>query len=337
MRVFRLAVLAFFAVSPTLSLAQQQPADPAVVDRILAGFDAWRDKWNIKSAAIAVGYEGQIVTSKNAGRDAKKAYPIASLSKAVTAICLKQVMDARGLSMDAPLSTLQPQFDKVKVTIPQKMRDLTLGHLVTMSAGMRPDITEGNFNANYRYGDTRNIGWSRQALKSRGLKGNPGVHFYNNGSYAVLGALLEALTGTDNVTACRDRLFPKGHRSTVGFDGDWIALGGFGGWEASPTDYLAFVMQAFRPNGPIASNLLDLPRYRHPSQGWYYGLGTYYRLKGRRSVFWHQGALCGVTGPDHGAFYAYYENGYAVSVSYSVCSRTKAGRALDGALWDAAH
>ena len=306
-------------------------------DHLLESWRLWATEYGITETAIAIGKDGEVLASDGINRESTRPYPVMSLSKALTAVCLTEVLKEKGLPLTSTLAELQTQFDKVNISMPSALSNATVGQLMTMTAGLEPDLTQGDFNRSYRYGDTRNIGISKQALQARGLEGDVGTFFYNNGSYALLGALLEALTETDNVDACAERLFPSGTGDSAKFDDDWIGLAAFGGWAVSAEDYLAFVMSAFDPEGDIAQNLLRLPNYRSPERGWYYGLGTYFRLRSPQNIFWHFGAVCGTRGPDQGSYFAYYDNGYAVSVNFNACSREPLGIALDAALWDAAH
>ncbi|MEM7302425.1 MAG: serine hydrolase domain-containing protein [Pseudomonadota bacterium] len=322
----------FFAL-----LAGASAQTPEKTDKIIDAWRGWMKAHKVKKSAITIGHNGKILKSDGVGQNPKKAYAIASLSKAITAVCLQQVAAEKNVDLNATLGELQPEFSKVKVKIPSKLKDRTLASVITMTSGMKPDRSQGRFNKSFRFGDTRNIGFSNRALKNAGLKGKTGAYFYNNGNYALAGALLEALTGTDNVTACRDRVFPKGHRKTVRFDKNWIALAGFGGWQASTVDYTAFVMNAFGPKSHIAANLTKLPNYRDIKGGWGYGLGTFFRTRFPQNIYWHKGALCGVKGGDFGTYFAYYASGYAITVTYNACGRDALSDRLDSILFKAAN
>lgn len=330
MKYIALASL-FVASAPTLAEAQT----PDQTEKILAAWRDWTATHNVDTA-ISIGHNGTILATGSEGRDPDTAYPMASLTKAITGVCVKRIAEENGIAFDTTLGALQPEFDKVNIDIPAKIRDRTLASLLSMSSGLEPDLTQSEMNRTYRMGDTRNIGFSKDSLKSRGLTGTPGEFNYNNGNYALLGALLEALTDTDNVSACRDRVFPEGHRETVGFNSDWISLAAFGGWEASTTDYTAFVMDAFKPDGDIAPNLFSLP-YQGSESGWFYGVGTFFRVRQPQNVFWHNGALCRVSGGEVGSYFAYYPNGYAVTVTYNKCGQGDIYQALDNALYNAAN
>lgn len=324
----RLIVFLLTMFAPTVAVAQTA----AQTTQIISAWESWADTYGVKTA-ITIGHNGTILASHNKGRDPSTPYPLASLSKAITAVCLKRVLDEKGVSFNATLGELQSEFDKVNIAIPASFAERTLASVVSMTSGMNPDRTQSRINGSFRYGDTRNISFSKRALAASGLKGTAGDFFYNNGSYALLGALLEALTGTDNVSACRDRTFPKGHQSSAGFSSDWIALAGFGGWQASTDDYTAFIMDAFGPDGDIASDLFNLPNYGD-ERGWFYGLGTHFRVRQPQNVYWHAGALCRAK---VGSYFAYYPNGYAVTVTYNACGIGEIFQELDGVLFKAAN
>ena len=326
-------ICAFIVICSLPAFAQTEEK----TNSILKAWRDWAGKHNIDQTAITIGHNGTILASDGIGRDPNTAYPIASLSKAITAVCLHQIATEKNVDLHAPLGDLQAEFSKVNITIPDAIKDRTLASVITMSSGLKPDSTVGFFNNSYRYGDTRNIGFSLGALKAPNRKGSAGDFFYNNGNYALLGALLEALSGTDNVTACKDRVFPEGHRDTPKFDDEWIALAGFGGWEASTVDFTAFVMSVFGPESEVAQNIETLPKYRDLLDGWGYSLGTFFRTRTPQNIYWHKGALCGTTGGDQGAYFGYYPSGYAITMVYDVCGIDPLSNDLDNVLYNAAN
>ena len=330
MRWFLTSMICFVFAFPVATRGDER------TDDILAAWRAWAEQNSIAGSSISIGYDGEIVASEGSGRDPEAAYPIASLTKAITAVCLKQVAEEQELPLTTRLGELTEQFAAVGVAIPDAVRDRSLSALISMSSGLQPDRTQGRFAESTRYGSESNIRFAKLALGRRGLKGEAGTFFYNNGAYAVLGALLESLTGTDNVTACRDRVFPEGHRKTASLDETWRGLGAFGGWQASTHDYTAFAMEAFKPDGDISTNLFSLPFYAD-AQGWHYGLGINFRVIDGQNVFWHRGAICRIDSEEQGAYFAYYGTGYAVTVTYNTCGQGDVARSLDRALFSAAQ
>lgn len=313
-----------------------QAQDVATTQAILTAFDDWVAAHDITAAALAVGHDGRLLADSNLGRDPDAAYPIASLSKAITAACLHSLLDEADMTFGATLGDVSDALAGLDLTVPAHARGITLGALATMSAGLSVDITQGTFNRYRGYGETRNIGYAREALAPDAWAGEPGLHAYNNGNYAILGAVIEAVTGTDNVTACAPHVLGPAGITTGGFDAHWIALAAFGGWTMSANDYLRFIMHSFRPESPLNTRLAGLPETAH-GNGAYYGFGTNFRPRGDRLIHWHFGTICVGGGRDAGAYFAYYENGYAVSANYTGCLDSDMSRALDFALWTAAH
>ena len=322
-------------IAATLCLAAPATAQDKA-GAILTAWQNWTETSAIPNSAIAIGHNGDIVLLGSKGRDPRAPYPLASLSKAITAVCLTHVMNEHDLSLNTPIGDLAAIFARANVIIPPEAATITVASLMTHTSGLAPDVTQGTFLFNRNKARTNNDKIARNALAPNGRRGTFGDYAYNNGNYAILGSLLEGLTGTDNVTACRDRLFPAGNRDTAGFNDEWISFAAMGGWEASTADYLAFVMKNFGPTSTIARNPFETPH--HPvADGIYYGTGTVFRHAEGQSTIWHSGAICNFGFFDQGSYFVQYANGYAVMVTYDKCGSGKRWRPLDDALFNAAH
>jgi len=319
-----------------ISLATAAPAQDAA--RINAIFDAWQG-WatyrGIDNTAIAIGYNGRIAKLGGIGRSPQDPYPLASLSKAITATCLHDILRRQNNRTDQTLGALTPAFARAGVTIPAAAAAIRIADVITMTSGLSPDTTQGSFLFNRFKDGPDNARFANYALRKNAMRGNVGEYYYNNSNYALLGALIDGLTGTDNVSACRDRVFPAAHRTTVGFNPEWIAFAGFGGWQASASDYLGFVMAQFGPRTQLAESPRDAPHAQIEGAA-HYGLGTLFAQGPNGTTFWHTGALCNFGISDEGSYFAQYANGYAVVVNYDVCGRAAIWRPLDTALARAA-
>lgn len=327
-------LIATLATSLFASLAAAQ--DAATTQAIVDAWQDWAEDRGIDGTAIAIGYNGRALHLGGIGRHPQEPYALASLSKAITAVCLHDVLKERGISTAATLGDLARHFDKAGVAIPPAASDISLSNVMTMSSGLYPDTTQGTFLFNRFKEAPNNRKFAQAALMDRSMRGTRGTYRYNNSNYAVLGALLDGLTRTDNVTACRDRVFPAGNRGTVGYNAEWIAFSAFGGWEASVADYLGFVMRNFGPDSRLARNPYDAP-HQLIEEPVHYGLGALFFHREGRSTFWHTGAFCNFGFADQGSYFVQYANGYAVVVSYDVCGRAGVWRPLDAALSKAAQ
>ena len=331
MKIRYLAAVTLIALAPT---AQAQDAQKT--QAMVTAWQDWATARAIPATAIAVGYRGQIIASAGQGRSPSEPYALASLSKAITATCLLQVLHENDITVDQTLGDIAQHFAREGITIPPDVSEIPLTALFTMSSGLSPDTTQGTFLFHRNKGTPNNSRFARYAVAPNARTGIFGDYYYNNGNYALLGSLLDALTQTDNVTACRDRVFPPQNRSSVGFNPEWVRFAAFGGWEASAEDYLGFVMQNFGADTQIAKTPTAFPHLplTHKIS---YGLGTFFSHKRGRSTFWHTGAICNFGFADNGSYFAQYANGYAVVVNYDICGATKNWRPLDEALYDAAH
>ncbi len=295
-----------------LSLAHAAAqADPAA--RITAAFDRWMAEAGVAAGALVLLKDGAITARVARGRATDAPANLQSLSKAITALCLADLVDDGLARWDMALSDILDTDASV-----------TLAQLVTHTSGLTRDGTQWRM-ARWR-GDPAPR-WAevtaRALARDRGrLDGTASAYAYNNENYAVLGVVIEALTGNPYPEACVRRLDLDARLSPL--------LGGygpFGGWQMSPEAYARFHHDrlAGRPFGPPFARL---PR------GAAYGLGTLTRSDetGART-YWHFGLVCFLFGPgDGGSFAASYGTGYTVVAVYDRCVSRADMRALQTAV-----
>ena len=79
-------------------------AAPAIAnetsDAILDSWRAWADEYGITETSIAVGKSGEIIATDRINRQSDVGYPIMSLSKAITAVCLSDVLAKTNYSFE---------------------------------------------------------------------------------------------------------------------------------------------------------------------------------------------------------------------------------------------
>ena len=97
-RLFLLAmVMAFFAA--------MLPARAQTVDGIERAWRIWAAKYGQRTGGMVILHAGQPVREVAMGRAAVGApVPLASLSKAITGVCIANLIDRGRLSFDTPLS-----------------------------------------------------------------------------------------------------------------------------------------------------------------------------------------------------------------------------------------
>ncbi|MBL1437897.1 MAG: beta-lactamase family protein [Rhodobacteraceae bacterium] len=306
---------------------QTASQDVTRVERADAAFRDWAQAAGVKHAAIAVGYEGAVVYTAGIGQRADEPADIASLSKAITAMCLADVLAENGLTFKTRLSDV---FDNVANA---QSADLTLGQLVSQASGLDEDETQDHMWRWVNEAKDRHQDAAELALARGPNMAQLGQFNYNNENYAVLGWLISALTGAPYIEACKARIFGEG---SIGASDRWGAFAAWGGWKVSAEDYLSFVHRYFGSGSAMAQNPEGLPNV-YLGQSRYYGMGSFWRQShGGGYNFWHFGLLCfSGDGNSAGAYFASYGGKWSVSVNFSGCITGDQQRALDTLLWRA--
>ncbi|MXZ90288.1 MAG: beta-lactamase family protein [Chloroflexi bacterium] len=127
-------------------------------------------------------------------------FQIGSIGKSMTSLALLQLVDARRLDPNVPLSAHLPWF-----AMPSRYGAITLRHVLCHTAGL-PAGTDFTPAARYE-------GF---ALRDTEAPWEPGTRFhYSNTGYKLLGWLLEDITGQDYGSVIRERvLVPLGMTAT---------------------------------------------------------------------------------------------------------------------------
>lgn len=253
------------------SLAAQQPAvfnDPARHDKVKGTaavvetmFREFAERQHLPGLAYGVVVDGKLVCSGGLGHanlETKTAagtgtlFRIASMSKSVTALAILQLRDQGKLSLDDPASKYIPAVKNL-THLAADAPEITVRHLLTHSAGFPEDNPWGD----------RQLADSDQDLLDLVAGGVsfsnvPGVEYeYSNLGFALLGQIVQAVSGMDFQTYTTERIFrPLGMNHTV-----WE-------YERVPKDKLAFGYAW------IDSDWINVPLLHHGSYGAMGGLIT---------------------------------------------------------------
>src|SRR5262249_7010603 len=178
---------------------------------------------------------------------------IASLSKAITAICVAHFIDQGRLAFNTPVGlVLSPTFAKFGRPADPRFAAATIEQLMTHTAGyarwLRGSPKSGNLQTTFR-----------RALKTK-LRSNPGgTYAYSNVGYITLGMIIEQVSGRPYEEECRRIVLDRvGAHGSI--DPELRHRAPNGGWVISAVDYLKF-MQVWDPQagviGPTARRWLN--------------------------------------------------------------------------------
>lgn len=309
------------ALLPALVLIAPVALAQGVDDRARdfeTAFATWLDQVGASEGVLALRYEGQPVATWSRGRAVEDMVPLASLSKAITGACVAALVDEGLLYYDNSAREVLGLPDAAPVTI---------AALLSHASGLEKDYTQGPMS--FWKGDPTPR-WAEitpNALDPDRITGD-GRYYYSNENYAVLGTVIEAVTGQPYETACRDRVLGPAGAQGDGSD-QFAGYLPWGGWAMNVADYAAVVDHWFAPGGVLGDRLADLPGVGIDGPV-SYGMGMVQRQMdgGTRNV-WHFGALCFNDGPTFGSYAVHWDTGWTVTAWYDACLTGEEMAALD--------
>lgn len=180
-------------------------------------------------------------------------YPIASLSKLVTAAAIRRLISSGVIELDSLVINELPDFNPVD----PRFSDVTIRHLLQHRAGFNRDGSDDPLF----YGS--NIVGCERAIKiieNRKLDSNPGSEvYYSNIGYCILGSILEEKLGLPYERAVYNLLFddkkpdwlymgmPTDSSVLSDSEGinEWYLLGAAGGWFVKVEPFTLFLSTEF--------------------------------------------------------------------------------------------
>ena len=233
------------------------------------------------------------------GMAADAPVPYASLSKAITGVCIANLIERGRLSFDTPLSqALARTLARVGAPADPRLLGVTISQLLVHRAGFgKGDVADAPLAGYLRNNTARRTAFDTQLkwVFAKPLTFAPGTRYaYSNAAYLVLGAVVEEASGQDYESYCRQAvLLPLGARGAE-LDPAWRILSSYGGWRMPLADYGRFY-QAFALGnpaiGPAERAWMMSPEGKQTGGNVHYGLGTFVQptpVGGAR--FWHWGA-----------------------------------------------
>ena len=173
------------------------------------------DKNQIPGAAVAITHNKEIIFTKGYGKTAENSpvtadtlFPIASLSKAFTALAVMQLVEEGEVNLDTPVVQYMPSLklnDKrwLKIT-PRYL----LNHTSGLTDTVYPDMTLDT--------QPQNLEDLPERLRNVSLSSEPGTEYhYNNTNYQLLALLVEIVSKEEFSKYLEQHIFiPLGMRQT---------------------------------------------------------------------------------------------------------------------------
>jgi CubicO group peptidase (beta-lactamase class C family) len=290
------------------------PAASSAATRMVAAFKSWGKKYKVKSGSVAVMMGTTFEGSGGFGSyTATNTNPIASDSKAITAMCIARLVDAKKLTFNSELKTLLKSYFATNKPADTRIPDIKIADLLTHSSGMLYDPSQDGTIESLGLKQT-NLEKQTQIAFETKLGAAPGKeYFYNNMNYAVLGFVIETLTGEDYQTYCAGAVLKPVHVTDAKLNPPWMIMSSWGGWKISADDYGRF-LEYFLPN----QKLLKTTQKNWPTfkigTGEYYTLGAImYPQSGGVYYYAHEGSW---QYSDPKASFGSYYTVYSGQISY---------------------
>ncbi|MEV8077425.1 serine hydrolase domain-containing protein [Streptomyces pseudogriseolus] len=189
--------------------------DADSVDRFV---EDYMDETGLPGAVVAVTEGGRVVRTAGYGHTAsgqdltaRTRVPVASLSKAMTALAVMQLVEAGKVELDQPVVRYLPEF----VMADGRHREITVRQLLTQTSGMDdsayPDLTRAQ---------PHTLKEAVAAMRDAPLAADPGSRYrYHNPNYFVAARLVEVVSGRPFAERMSTAVFrPLGMTDTVSVD-----------------------------------------------------------------------------------------------------------------------
>jgi CubicO group peptidase (beta-lactamase class C family) len=343
-RAARLLTAGVFMLSGAAAQGREGRAAPppdAQGKRIVTAFKDWASRWGVSNGSISIMRGTTLLGAGGLGTYAPiKIEPVASESKAITAVCIAQLAEAGQFTFQTQLKNLLGSYFRNHSPADARAKTITVAQLLTHSSGISYDPSQGNQGGAIEQLplDKTNLPKQAEITFSQNLGYTPGTTYdYNNMNYALLGLIIETKTGEDYETYCKNSVLAPVGVTDAKLNPSWRVMASWGGWKISANDYTKF-LEYFLPS----MHLLSIAPAQWPQfdlgGGAYYTLGTLMRQAGTGYNFWHAGSWLwyGQTTSTFGAYFGVLQENVRYMAEFSPTVSDSAFSDLDTSLYNAA-
>jgi CubicO group peptidase (beta-lactamase class C family) len=248
--------------------------------------------------------------------------PLASLSKAITGLCIAKLVDAGTLSYTDTLSTRLKDYLAANKPLDPTAGNITIAELLRHTSGLVYDPVQGyNSSAIPNTADADVKFAKLQFARNVG----PKIYAYNDVNYALLGMIINVVTPDHSYeTYCKKVLFTDplfgGRYAIPRIPKGTLVLGAFGGWEMSTVQYSIFISTNFRKLSPKAEQFMRESETFRGADGklanYGLGVGVFATTNGKRRIQHFGDWRGGSTTPSaFSTYFALYDTGQLVVVA----------------------
>ncbi len=287
-----------------IALALAHPAHAGPFELEVA-WRTWMKQAGSDASTLAIIRDGQIIGQWGHLSDPHAAYPLASLSKAVTGACIMALVEDGRLSLDAPLSHIFANRPDILPDLKSAAAQITTAQLLTHTSGLNFDRTQTIFHPAWWGVMDGHDTLAAQSLTQ--IRGDTGFH-YNNENYAILGSIIQQVSGGPVEDVCGQSVL--GGLETARASGQFGSTLAYAGWEMSAADYARFADGlAPTPDWPIVT----------VAGGVYYGPGVDIEYWGEGDFISHSGSYCLPLTATKGSLFAQLPSGLTFVIIHDLC------------------
>jgi CubicO group peptidase (beta-lactamase class C family) len=319
-----------------------RPLADAQATRMIRAFKTWAKKWNVPNTSIAIMRGTTLIGSYGKGTHTPTTpVGVASESKAITAICIAKLVEDKKFSFNSRLNALLSDYFVAHPPKDSRVKGITVGDLLTHSSGITYDPSQGSDGGKIEELPLGKVDLARQATITfkQELGTTPGSnYFYNNMNYALLGLIIETVTGTSYEHYCYQNVLKPAGVTPTKLIPQWRELSSWAGWKISAVNYARFLAY-FLPS----QRLLNIPVSTWPKysfgDGSFYTLGAFMRVNpnGPGHNFWHDGSWSwDDPAASFGGYYTVIGQNVRYMANYEPTISDTAVNDLDSVMYDAA-
>lgn len=306
------------ALVPLLVLAA--PAEAQVVDeqgsRMALAFARWAVKWNLQNVSFAAMRGDTVIGEGSFGSYLPDvAAPVASLSKAITGMCVIKLATEKKLRLRDRIGVTLSGYFAANPPASPEARRITIKELLTHTSGIAYDPTQGSAILGTMDLTSKNMPEQLKLALSQPL--GTKTFSYNNINYNALGMVVEAVTGEPYEQYCLNAvLAPVG--ATAELEPTLRILNAYGGWKISAIDYAKFLGILRRRSGVIT--LIPASWPKTDLGGVYYGPGVYMQPVNGSYNYAHAGAFYSMAqgvNADFGSYFMMWDRDVRFAVTFA--------------------
>lgn len=291
---------------------------PAALENAFRG---WVGDVGSTKAVMAIWHGDAPHAEVAIGMSAGTPVELASLSKAITALCAAQLIQSKAWT---------PATTSAEV-LGYGAPGVSVAALLNHSSGIAPDQTQTLMPLWLDSDVDRSDQAARVALTRDAQLGSFGEYGYSNENYAILGAMIAAETQQPYAAYCAEAVLAPAGVTTARLSPRSGGMAAWGGWQMTATDYARFMHWAYGPDGIIGGAPAAWPEVAMGG-GAFYGVGMVQRDFRAGRNYWHFGALCFPGRLNIGSYAVRWLQEWSVVVAYDRCLSWDDMVALDAAL-----